>query len=60
MISTLVGFVSHPQTQDQQGLDIITIMLLVGLGFLAVIGLGELVRRNGHRRQERKNRARAF
>jgi len=41
------------------GINIITGMLLTGLVFLAVIGLGELVRWRSHRRYERKRRARA-
>ena len=36
------------------GLNIITAMLIVGLVFLAVIGLGELTRAVGHRRKARK------
>jgi hypothetical protein len=57
---SLIGFVSNPQTNAQQGTDVITVMLVVGLIFLAVIGLGELTRWAAHRRQERKYRASAY
>ena len=60
MTGSLIGFASNPQTNAQQGTDVITVMLVVGLIFLAVIGLGELTRWAGHRRQERKYRARAY
>ena len=36
------------------GLHIITAMLIVGLVFLAVVGIGELTRAAGHRRKARK------
>ena len=54
----MIALLSHPSTQDQQGLNVITIMLFTGLVFLAVIALGELTKWAGHRRQERKYRAR--
>jgi hypothetical protein len=38
------------------GTHIILGMLIVGLAFLAVIGLGELVRSTNHRRKARKPR----
>ena len=37
-----------------EGLDVIIGMLIVGLIFLAVIGLGELSNWAGHRRAERR------
>jgi hypothetical protein len=43
-----------------EGKHVITGMLVVGLFFLAVILLGELVRSRGHRRQDRKYRARQY
>ena len=44
-----------------EGLDVITAMLIVGLIFLAVIGLGELSNWAGHRRAERRRaRSRAY
>ena len=36
------------------GLNIITAMLIVGLVFLAVIGLGELAKAMSHRRKARR------
>jgi len=36
------------------GLHVITAMLLVGLVFLAVIGLGELAKAMSHRRKARR------
>jgi hypothetical protein len=41
------------------GLHVITAMLIVGLIFLAVIGLGELTRWAGHRRADRRRTRRA-
>jgi hypothetical protein len=41
------------------GKHIVIGMLLTGLVFLAVIGIGELIRWNGHRRHDRKRGARA-
>ena len=35
-------------------------MLITGLIFLAVVGIGELTRWAGHRRADRKRRARAY
>jgi hypothetical protein len=52
VILTLIGFVTNPVTQAQQGLDIITIMLFTGLVFLGTIGLGELAARRSHRRKK--------
>jgi hypothetical protein len=39
------------------GLHIITAMLIVGLIFLAVIGIGELVHARAHRRKARRPRS---
>ena len=41
------------------GKHIIIGMLLTGLAFLLVVAIGELTRWAGHRRAERKRRARA-
>ena len=60
MISTLIGFVSNPQTPAQEGTDVIFVMLITGLVFLATIALGELVARAGHRKHDRKQRARTY
>jgi len=50
----VIAFVNHPSTNSQDGLDVITIMLVTGLVFLAVILLGELTKWAGHRRRDRK------
>jgi hypothetical protein len=42
------------------GKHVILIMLLVGLLFVAVIGLGEWAHRIGERRRERKSRLRPY
>ena len=42
------------------GKHVILIMLLVGLLFLAVIGLGELAHWAGERRRERKRQLRSY
>jgi hypothetical protein len=59
-VISLIGFVTNPQTNAQQGTDVIFIMLITGLVFVAVIALGELTRWAGHRRHERKQRARTY
>lgn len=46
--------------QATDGKNTITVMLVVGLVFLATIALGELVHWAGHRRQLRKQRARTY
>ena len=42
------------------GKHVILIMLIVGLIFVAVIGLGELTHRVGERRRERKRQLRSY
>jgi len=51
----LLGF-SLPLALEahEEGIRIITGMLLVGLTFVAVIALGELARWLGHRRRDRR------
>jgi hypothetical protein len=58
VIATLVAFVSNPKDPAQEGSDVILLMLIVGLVFLATIGLGELVTWRGHRKQNRKHSTR--
>ena len=53
MIAVLIAFVDNPQTPAQEGTDVITMMLAVGLVFLLTIGIGELVSWAGHRKQNR-------
>jgi hypothetical protein len=43
-------------TAVSDGKHVILGMLIVGLIFLAVIGLGELTKAMGHRRHDRKHR----
>jgi hypothetical protein len=45
------------ETAASDGLNIVTAMLYVGLFFLAVIAVGEIVRSANHRRHIRKDRA---
>jgi hypothetical protein len=42
------------------GKHIVIGMLITGLVFLAIVGLGELTRWRGHRREERKRRLRTY
>jgi hypothetical protein len=42
------------------GKHVILVMLIVGLVFLGVIGIGELTHRMGERRRERKRQLRAY
>jgi hypothetical protein len=60
MIVALIAFVSNPKTPAQEGTDVIFVMLIVGLVFLATIALGELVSWAGHRKHERKQRAHTY
>ena len=46
--------------QATDGKNTIMIMLLVGVVFLVTIALGELVHWAGHRKHERKERARTY
>ena len=48
------------ETAAQEGKKTILSMLVVGLVFLSVIAIGELTKWAGHRRAERKRRARAY
>jgi hypothetical protein len=59
-VISLIGFVTNPQTNAQQGTDVIFIMLITGLVFLAVIALGELTHWAAHRKHERKQSARTY
>jgi heme/copper-type cytochrome/quinol oxidase subunit 2 len=48
------------KTPAQEGREIITSMLVVGLVFLGVIALGQTLRYFTHRRAERKRARRAY
>ena len=44
------------ETAAEEGKKVITAMLIVGLIFVAVIGLGQLVEWSAHRRRAKKRR----
>ena len=48
------------KTPDEEGFDIIMVMLGVGLIFVAVIALGHLGRHMGHKRAARRAQRRAY
>jgi hypothetical protein len=61
-VSTLVSAVllAAKKTPDEEGFDIIMVMLVVGLVFLGVILLGQLARHYGHKRAARRAQHRAY
>jgi hypothetical protein len=48
------------KTPDEEGFDIIMVMLVVGLIFVGVIALGQLARYFGHKRAARRAQRRAY
>jgi hypothetical protein len=48
------------KTPDEEGFDIIMVMLAVGLIFVGVIVLGQLARYFGHKRAARRVQRRAY
>jgi hypothetical protein len=60
VIAALIAFVDNPQTPAQEGTDVIFVMLITGLIFLLTIALGELTSWAGHRKRDRKQRARTY
>jgi hypothetical protein len=48
------------KTPDEEGFDIIMVMLGVGLIFLAVVALGQLGRYMGHKRAARRAQHRPY
>jgi hypothetical protein len=48
------------KTPDEEGFDIIMVMLAVGLIFLSVILLGQLARHFGHKRAARRAQHRPY
>ena len=44
----------------QEGRDVVLVMLVVGLTFLGVILVGQLLRHLGHKRKERRAAHRAY
>ena len=61
-MSALVAAVllAAKKTPDEEGFDIIMVMLVVGLIFLGVILLGQLARHYGHKRAARRAQQRAY
>ena len=48
------------KTPDEEGFDIILVMLAVGLVFVGVILVGQLARHFGHKRAARRAQRRAY
>jgi hypothetical protein len=61
-VSALVSAVllAAEKTPDEEGFDIILVMLVVGLVFVGVIVLGQLARYYGHKRAARRAQHRAY
>ena len=53
-MSALAFLLAAEKSPAQEGRDVILVMLLVGLVFLGVIVLGQLLRFYEHRRKERR------
>jgi hypothetical protein len=61
-VSALVAAVllAAEKTPDEEGFDIILVMLVVGLIFVGVIVLGQLARYLGHKREDGRAHRRAY
>jgi hypothetical protein len=51
---------AEKKTPDEEGLDVILVMLAVGLIFLGTIVLGQLARYVSHKRAARREHQRAY
>ena len=51
---------AEKKTPDEEGLDVILVMLVVGLIFLGTVLLGQLARYMSHRRAARRAHQRAY
>jgi hypothetical protein len=51
---------AEKKTPDEEGLDVILVMLVVGLVFLGTILLGQLARYMSHKRAARREQHRAY
>jgi hypothetical protein len=51
---------AEKKTPDEEGLDVILVMLVVGLIFLGTILLGQLARYMSHKRAARREQQRAY
>jgi heme/copper-type cytochrome/quinol oxidase subunit 2 len=59
-MSALGFLLAAQKSPAQEGRDVILVMLLVGLVFLGVIVLGQLLRFYEHRRKERRAARRSY
>lgn len=59
-MSALALILAAEKTPDEEGFDIIMVMLAVGLIFLGVVVLGQLGRYLGHKRQARRAQRRVY
>jgi heme/copper-type cytochrome/quinol oxidase subunit 2 len=59
-MSALGFLLAAQKSPAQEGRDVILVMLLVGLVFLGVIVLGQLLRFYEHRRKERRAARRPY
>jgi hypothetical protein len=59
-VSTLAVILAAKKTPDEEGFDVIMVMLAVGFIFLGVIVLGQLGRYLGHKRQARRAQRRVY
>jgi hypothetical protein len=59
-MSALGFLLAAEKSPAQEGRDVILVMLLVGLVFLGVIVLGQLLRFYEHRRKERRAARRPY
>jgi hypothetical protein len=59
-MSALAFLLAAEKSPAQEGRDVILVMLLVGLVFLGVIVLGQLLRFYEHRRKERRAARRPY
>ena len=51
---------AEKKTPDEEGLDVILVMLVVGLIFLGTVLLGQLARHMSHKRAARRAQQRAY
>jgi hypothetical protein len=51
---------AEKKTPDEEGLDVILVMLVVGLIFLGTVVLGQLARYMSHKRAARRTQQRAY
>ena len=59
-MSALALILAAKKTPDEEGFDVIMVMLAVGLIFLGVVVLGQLGRYFGHKRQARRAQRRVY